>query len=175
MKLSLALAALATATALSATAAQAADLYKPDPVMAMASPSFNWDGFYAGIGGAGSFYNTGVTIGQVEVEAGVNFTSGDFLFGAEALVGWAINNAGTNSAVIGAEGRLGYLVTPEVLLYLSGGGVHYFNGSTTFGTLGAGVEFAVTDDVSLDLEYKYLWNSAALNGHEIGASVLWHF
>jgi len=169
------LGALALATALTTGAAQAADLYTPDPAVAYASPGFDWDGFYAGIGGSGSFYNTGVSIGTVELEAGVNFTSGDFLFGVEALAGWGFNSIGANSGIIGAEARAGYLVDPSVLLYLSAGGVHYFNGSSTFGTLGAGVEFVVSDNVTYDVEYKYLWNSAALNGHEIGASVLWHF
>lgn len=175
MKLIRAFATVALASGLMTSTALAADMYAPDPAIAYASPGFDWDGFYAGIGGAGSFYNTGASVGQIEVEAGVNFTADQFLFGVEGLVGWGFNSNGTNGVVIGAEARAGYLVAPEALLYLSGGVVHQFNAPNTFGTIGAGVEFALTDDVTLDLEYKYLWNSAALNGHEIGASVLWHF
>lgn len=173
MKLARTLGALAVATALSTTMAHAADL--PDAAMAYASPTFDWDGFYAGVGLAGSAYNTGVTIGQVEGVAGVNFTSGQLLFGAEIYAGWAVNNGGAGSGLVGGEVRAGYLVDPAVLLYISGGGQFFTNGAVGLGTVGAGVEFAVTDDVTLDFEYKFLWNNAALNGHQIGASVLWHF
>lgn len=172
MKFARTLGALAVATALS-TGAYAADM--PDAAMQYASPAFAWDGFYAGLGVAGDAFNGGVNAGQIEAEIGVNYTVDQFLFGVEAFGGWAFMNNSTNSALLGAEARIGYLVAPEALLYLSGGAVHYFNGSTSYATIGGGAEFAVSSDVSIDLEYKYLYNSAAVYAHEIGASALWHF
>lgn len=169
MKFARTLGALAVAATMSTSA------YAADMAVDYAMPGFDWDGFYAGVGIDGSAYNSGTTIGQVALEAGVNGTTGDFLFGAEIYGGWAVNNGGVSSAVIGGEVRAGYLVDPDVLLYVSGGGEYLSNGATTLGTVGAGVEFAVTNDVTIDMEYKFKWASAATYGHEIGASVLWHF
>ncbi len=39
-----------------------------------------------------------------------------------------------------------------------------------------GTEFAISDDVSIDLEYKYLgWSNTGNTGHSFGASANWHF
>lgn len=147
----------------------------PDPVISYASPSFNWDGFYAGVGVTGAAYSTSATIGSIELYAGANATSGSLLFGAEGSVGWARNFSGTDSFVLTGEGRFGYLVSGDALIYAALGVEHYTNGSTTLGAVGGGVEYAVTQDMTVDIEYKYLWDGAGLTGHKIGASALWHF
>lgn len=168
MKLTHTLGALLLAVGLS-TGAQAADYSAPY------SASFDWDGFYAGVGVSGAFYNTNRRLAEVDGIVGVNYMAGaDWLIGAEVFGGFSRNDINVTSGVIGAEARVGYLVAPEALMYLSGGGVHYFNGSTSLATVGGGVEFAVSSDISIDLEYKFQFNNA-LNGHQIGASVLWHF
>lgn len=168
MKLSRTISAIALAAALT-TGAQAADYSAP------ASSSFDWDGFYAGVGIAGSFFNGGNRVVQGEIEVGANFTSDNILFGVEAFVGYGYENvAALWGGVGGAEARIGYLVTPEALLYMSAGAVATAP-NTLYGTIGAGMEFAVADAMSIDLEYKFLYNSAAVYGSEIGASLLWHF
>jgi opacity protein-like surface antigen len=169
MKLSKTLGALLLATGLT-TGAQAADYSAPY------SPSFDWEGFYAGVGVSGAFYNTNRRFAEVDGILGVNFmAAADWLLGAEVFAGLARNDLNATSGVVGGEVRAGYLVAPEALMYVSGGGVHYFNGATTFGTVGGGVEFAVASDISLDLEYKFQFNGGGVNGHQVGASVLWHF
>lgn len=111
----------------------------------------------------------------------------------------------------GLSGRLGYLLTPNVLLYGSGGAnAIYSNNDTTFtyvdplsdeektetleyfgnlfGTIGGGVEVALSQAVSVDLEYEYGFSAAGLlaehipelsglssNSHTISAQVLFHF
>ncbi len=168
MKLSRTISAIALAAALT-TGAQAADYSAPS------SSSFDWDGFYAGVGIAGSFFNGGNRVMQGEIEAGVNFTSGDILFGVEAFVGYGYESvAALWGGMAGAEARVGYLMTPEALLYLSGGAVATAP-NTLYGTIGAGAEFALTSDMTLDLEYKFLYNNATTYGSEVGASLLWHF
>jgi opacity protein-like surface antigen len=168
MKLSKTLGALLLAAGLT-TGAQAADYSAPY------SPSFDWEGFYAGVGVSGAFFNTNRSFAEVDGIVGVNYMAGaDWLIGAEVFGGFARNDLNATSGVVGGEVRLGYLVAPEALMYLAGGGVHYFNGSTSFATVGGGVEFAVADDISIDLEYKFEFNNA-VNGHQIGASLLWHF
>lgn len=162
--------------AASGSAALAADpVITPDPVISYASPTFNWDGFYAGVGVTGATYSTNVNVGTIELYAGANATSGSMLFGVEGSVGWARNSANVDSFVVTGEGRLGYLVSSDALIYAALGVEHYTNGSTTLGAVGGGVEFAVTQDMTIDLEYKYLWDGAGLTGHKVGASALWHF
>jgi outer membrane immunogenic protein len=175
MKLKQTFGALLLAVGLS-TGAQAADYSAPY------SPSFDWEGFYAGVGVSGTsysvvFFNTpSLRFGEIDGVLGVNFMpAADWVLGAEIFGGLSRSlDFNFTSGVIGGEVRGGYLVTPEALMYVSAGAVHYFNIPITFGTVGAGVEFAVTDDISLDLEYKLQWNFPVY-GHQVGASVLWHF
>ncbi len=107
---------------------------------------------------------------------GVNFQSGSLVGGVEILADYAPfagDDAGVGGDVNGLEGRfLGTLAgrvgfaADEFLFYLSGGGaVLAANGTapldgdvgvTFFGwTVGAGAEFAVTEDVSLRADYRY--------------------
>lgn len=169
-----------SATALIATGAMTTGAMAADPVMTIEpayvapSASFDWDGFYMGVGITGLALNTGTNVGFADLIAGFNVTYGDVLFGAEAWVGGWGTNVPTSGWGYGAAARVGYLMTPEALLYVSGGGYGLATGGS-LGTVGAGVEFALNDYVSIDLEYKYWMTSIATTGHSIGASALWHF
>ncbi len=150
----------------------------PAPAPTYNSAAFDWDGFYMGVGIAGiSAPSTGVTAAQADLIAGINVTSGNVLFGAEVWVGGATNSVPSSSAELGAAARVGYLVSPEALIYAAGGVQYYINGGGTYATAGGGVEFTVAKDLSLDLEYKYgsRINLIPLVIHSFGASVNWGF
>lgn len=175
------LAAAALTICLGASGTNAADvpLIIDDRALEMASPSY-WDGFYAGIGAAAAYnIDFAETFGFLDAIVGVNVQADSFVFGAEAwLSGWRSNLAGPG-VTGGAEVRAGYLVTPEVLAYLSLGAVQFLQaGGGTYAQLGAGVEFGVTESMSLDFEYKYwkeISGAAVYQTHSVSTSALWHF
>ncbi|VAW20948.1 hypothetical protein MNBD_ALPHA12-1645 [hydrothermal vent metagenome] len=143
------------------------------------SASFDWNGFYMGLGITGLALSTGVTNGIGDIIAGVNATSGDVLFGLEGWIGGWTNTTPASGYDAGVDVRLGYLAAPEAVIYLSAGGailVPSGGVGTTYGTVGAGAEFALTNDVSLDVEYKYWMQSGgASTGNSFGASFNWGF
>ncbi len=196
--LSIAVPALMTTGALAHSPVVAPEPMTPAPTYK--SDGFNWGGFYMGLGISGSALavdnttsnddtasdddtafnnnrtfnnNTAFKTGYLDLIVGVNMTADSLLFGLE---GWISGFSGdwSNGFGAGAQARLGVLVSPEVLLYLAGGG--FIDTVDQYGTIGGGVEFAVTDNVSLDLEYKY-WMSlnSAVTGNGIGASLNWGF
>lgn len=156
--------------------ANAADLAYP-VVDEQSMPANTWNGFYAGVGLTGAYnINFAETFGFIDATVGANMQADSYVVGAEATVsGWKSTIAGPGLS-IGGEIRGGYLVTPETLLYLSGGAMHYITGGATYGQVGAGVEFAVAENTSVDLEYKY-WHQigGVYQTHSLSTSVLWHF
>ncbi|WP_027833419.1 outer membrane protein [Maritalea myrionectae] len=171
---------ITTSTLLMSGAALAADPVEYPPLPEeYESNGFDWDGFYAGIGLSGSsLSNDTNTVNRAYVDAiiGFNATYNDFLVGVE---GWANVHDAINIADygygIGVEGRMGYLVTDSVLVY-GGIGQYLFDGGALYSTAGIGTEFAISDEMSLDLEYKYWYTQANdYSGHSLGASALWHF
>jgi len=168
--------------AASALLASGAIAHEAVPVPAPVEPTyssagFDWDGFYMGLGITGLALNAGVNAGMADVIGGVNITSGDVLFGLEGWIGGFTTSVPSSGYDLGVEA--GYLVAPEAVIYLSGGGVLFATsggGTATYGTLGAGVEFALSDNVSLDLEYKYWVRSVGkVTGNSLGASLNWGF
>jgi outer membrane immunogenic protein len=155
----------------------------PAPAAPMEEPPLNtWTGPYAGVTlgyafagstDVGSPYDNeidtdGFLLGGF---AGYNYQVGNMVAGAEADIGYSWedgSNAGFDSES-GVEGslraRLGYVVSPSVLLYataggaakdleVSGGGVSDSN--TMIGwTAGAGADIMVTDNVFGRVEYRY--------------------
>jgi outer membrane immunogenic protein len=151
---------LAAAVAFSTAPAFAADLPAPPPPQApaayvpVAAPIYNWSGIYVGInggygfgtsnwgalvpGGTGSG-NFDVNSGLVGGTVGVNFQTGQFVFGVEADVDWSdINGSTTNITSCGGDtctfqtqndwlgtvrGRIGYAFD-RVLLYATAGGAY---------------------------------------------------
>lgn len=157
---------------------QAADVIYPvyDLPVAPAAGGFDWDGFYAGVGVSGSVWGGGARSIGGSATVGANATFDSFLVGIEGSAHYGYSNATDDwGYVLGLEGRAGYLVTPEVLVYLSGGAAYLDPAPSDWYTAaGGGVEFAVTDQMSVDVQYRYLWASGS-SANSVGVSALWHF
>ncbi|SFO70632.1 outer membrane immunogenic protein [Mesorhizobium sp. NFR06] len=186
MKTNLKFAPLAAALGLFAFggAAFAADVVSeepPAPAPVAELPVASWAGPYAGInlgyGFGGHVKAPGVdakTKGFIGgVFGGYNWQQDNFVYGAEADLGYNGTKGSDNglSAKTGIEGslraRLGYAVTPEILLYGTGGlaakdqkiddsftGVHDNKGMLGW-TAGAGTDIKITDNVFGRVEYRY--------------------
>lgn len=168
--------AAAALTFSGAAAVQAADLgvvVMDDPVM-MSDPGFDWDGFYAGLGVSGAAWSNGLTVGMLEGVVGANVTAGHVLFGVEGTFGVGMDSLSAFGWQVAGDGRLGFLATPDVVFYASGGGAYFSLPAQFFGTVGGGVEFAVNDDWSLDAEYEY-WFNPTFTAHTVKLSALHHF
>lgn len=155
----------------------------PVPSAPMEQPPLNtWSGPYAGVtlgyafSGStevGSPYNNdigtdGFLLGGF---AGYNFQVGNMVAGAEADIGYSWedgSNAGLTSES-GVEGslraRLGYVVSPSVLLYATAGGAAkdlevsgggFSDSNTMIGwTAGGGADIMVTENIFGRVEYRY--------------------
>ncbi|MCX5493240.1 porin family protein [Kaistia dalseonensis] len=173
----------AAALALSTASVLAADLtYEPAPAAMAAPVGFSWTGPYVGaIVGYGwgdatahhTFYNNSVNTdgAQIGVYGGYNFDLGNqIVVGAEADVNWA-DTTGYNAPDRFKENwdstvraRAGYSFG-RVMAYGTGG-IAFAGGKveTAAGddsnahvgwTVGAGVEAAVTNNITARLEYQY--------------------
>ncbi len=143
------------AAALLSSGAMAADLIIPTtPEPIYESAGFSWDGLYAGVE-AGGLFGDDVTQGVLGGVVGVNFTVADpIIVGLELQGDYVFENEDDDVGDAGlflALGRVGAVVTDQVLVYAAGGfGVTAIDGDTTgVYALGAGVEFAVADNVSV--------------------------
>ncbi|TIP00503.1 MAG: porin family protein [Mesorhizobium sp.] len=185
MKTNLKFAPLAAALGLFAFAgtAFAADVVSeepPAPAPVAELPVASWAGPYAGInlgyGFGGHVKAPGVdakTKGFIGgVFGGYNWQQENFVYGVEADLGYNGTKGSDNglSAKSGIEGslraRLGYAVTPEILLYGTGGlaaknqkiddtlGAHDSKGMLGW-TAGAGTDIKITDNVFGRVEYRY--------------------
>ena len=156
----------------------------PAPAVPMEEPPVNtWSGPYAGVtlgygfsgeteaeavAGSNTIGTDGFLLGGF---AGYNYQVGNMVAGAEADIGYSWEegeNAGLTSES-GVEGslraRLGYVVSPNILLYataggaakdleLSGGG--FSDNNTMLGwTAGAGADVMVTENIFGRVEYRY--------------------
>lgn len=135
-------------------AAQAADLIIPTtPQPIMESYGFDWNGFYAGVRAGGSFVDGFDTQGLIGAAAGVNFIVADpILLGVEVTGDYLFENDDFDSyGEFFVNGRVGAVLTDSVLVYALGGvGIAAFDDdSVGLYQLGGGVEFAVTDAVTV--------------------------
>jgi len=151
------------AAALMVGGAHAADLIIPTtPQPIYQAAGFDWEGMYAGVRVGGQFTGTNVpgfanqinntTYGVVGAAVGVNFIPVDpILIGAEVTGDYLWGNNVTSSSEFFANLRVGAVVTDAALVYAIGGlGVSNANNvSTGVFQLGGGVEFAVTDAVTV--------------------------
>jgi len=143
------------AVALLSVGAQAADLIIPTtPQPIYEAAGFDWEGLYAGVRAGGVFTNTGAndTYGVLGGVVGVNFLPADpFLVGLEVSGDYIFGNNIDSTGDFFANVRAGAVVTDAALVYAIGGvGVRTSNNvSNSVYQLGGGVEFAVTDVVSV--------------------------
>jgi outer membrane immunogenic protein len=149
------------AAALLAGGAQAADLIIPTtPQPIYEAAGFDWEGLYIGARAGGVFsdndFGDNDTYGLLGAAVGVNFVPVDpILLGLEVTGDWVFGED-DNSADFFANVRAGAIVTDSVLVYALGGvGITSYDdngvGDDSVGRyqLGGGVEFAVTDAVSV--------------------------
>ena len=152
------------AAALMVGGAQAADLIIPTtPQPIYEAAGFDWEGLYVGVRAGGQWVGTNdygnigagaaITQGVVGAAVGVNFIPVDpFLLGVEVTGDYVWgNNLATGEFF--ANLRAGAVVTDSVLVYAIGG-VGVQTGPNNAGSaglyqLGAGVEFAVTDAITV--------------------------
>jgi outer membrane immunogenic protein len=117
--------------------------------------TFDWSGFYAGV--YGGLQNSGAA-GQVALglQAGINADFGFYLLGGEIAVhGLAEGEAEVGNSSYGQIlGRAGLIVSDNVLVYAAGGyGIDLGAPENGEALIGAGVEVAVSDTISLDAQY----------------------
>lgn len=150
------------AAALLAGGAQAADLIIPTtPQPIYEAAGFDWEGLYVGVRAGGQFvgsdaslyagYPINSTSGVLGAAVGVNFIPVDpFLIGAEVTGDYIWNNSFSTGEFF-ANLRAGAVLTDSVLVYAIGGlGTNNRTGfNQAVYQLGAGVELAVTDSVSV--------------------------
>jgi outer membrane immunogenic protein len=180
----LALLALAASGIAYAADLSVAPLYKAPPVVA--TPAYNWSGFYLGLNGgggwgtsnwdsAGSFNLSGGVVGGT---AGLNWQTGHAVLGLEGDVDWSSLKGSTTSAACPAgcttaddwlatvRGRAGYAFD-RFMPYVTGGlavgdikaSTPGFAGATQTNagwTAGGGVELALTSNWTAKAEYLHV-------------------
>ncbi|MGA2493768.1 MAG: outer membrane protein [Roseiarcus sp.] len=167
-----------------ASSAMAADLptrkAPPAPAQYYAPPAFSWTGFYVGVnggwgGGTGGGDLGSPTGGLVGGTVGYNYQIGQFVAGLEGDWDWAdINKSGAIGStsysnkidqLVTARVRAGYAID-RALLYVTAGyagaedkvSVPTAFSSTDWrsgGAVGAGLEYAFTNNISAKAEYIY--------------------
>lgn len=173
---------IAVAGVLSTTAVSAADLataYQPAAVAYSPASAFNWSGFYAGVNGGYGWgeFSGGGTVERLNgvlggVQLGYNHDFGGFVLGVEGDIQLANMKQTVGIVTMGIEqfgtvrARAG-LAVDRFLPYVTGGlavangnmsssaPAHSENKVHVGWTIGAGVEFAATDNITLKTEYLY--------------------
>ncbi|MGB3339146.1 MAG: hypothetical protein WBA73_18375 [Devosia sp.] len=152
----------ASLAAIGSASAQAADLIIPTtPQPIYEAAGFDWEGLYVGVRAGGQFvgsdaslyagYPINSTSGVLGAAVGVNFIPVDpFLIGAEVTGDYIWNNSFSTGEFF-ANLRAGAVLTDSVLVYAIGGlGTNNRTGfNQAVYQVGAGVELAVTDSVSV--------------------------
>ncbi len=118
---------------------------------------FDWNGFYAGLYGVGQFSPVGGTQMGLGISLGASAQFDMFVLGAEvAYHGLNEGNLPTTTSYGQVLVKAGVLVTDDVLLYAAGGyGIDLGPPDESHALLGAGIEFAVSDNISLGAQYLH--------------------
>ena len=122
------------------------------PVSTGNAAPFNWDGFYAGVMGAGRLSGSRGDFG-LGIDLGVATTINFVLAGAEVEI-MGLGGTG-NTPYVQGVGRAGVLLTANTLLYGAAGyGAPLGNGPESGDMLvGGGVELGLTNEVSVRAQY----------------------
>lgn len=182
--------ALLAGTALLTTQAFAADLIIETPMEpGVVTVSGNWDGAYLGVFGG---YASGelTDAGTADIDGWlVGFAAGYDVYLADSIVGGIVADIAWNDIADATDtftsdwngslrARLGYdagAFLPYVtggLAFISGNDATSGDSNTHWGwTVGAGVEVAVSEQLSLDLQYRYTdYATAEYGGFDVGAT-----
>lgn len=126
------------------------------PVAGAGTSGYDWNGFYAGFFGAVQ-HNSSDDSTQLGagIAAGVNAQFDFILVGGEVTLE-GLTDQQLDTAYGTVIGKAGVVLTDDVLLYAAAGYGRDLGGSARSDLLlGGGVEFAVTDDVSLKAQYLH--------------------
>lgn len=173
----------AFATALMGTAAFAADLTIPaSPEPILDSEGLSWEGLYIGAIGGG-YSEDGDAQGFIGGVIGGNVYVADPIFvGGELQANYYFENDYYYDAwEVLALGKIGVVVSPGFAIYATAG-VGYSEDSDNYSTseylLGAGIEAAVTESVSLRgdvLAYGYPDSGEMFTGARASVGLFYHF
>ena len=155
--------------------AVAADLPAKAPPMYAPVLAYNWTGPYLGINaGGGWLKDEGVNHngGLIGVTLGYNVqTGGPWVWGLEGDIGYFSQSEQKYLGTV--RGRIGY-ATDRLLPYITGGlAVMSDDGSARAGwTVGAGLEYAIAQNISVKGEYLYVNpNGSVLRGSILRAGL----
>lgn len=179
------LAAAACASAALTGGAYAADAItypttaSPEPVPVYENAGFDWNRFYAGISAHAQDYDGDTTDWEygLGVQAGVNAQFDFYLLGGEVSLS-GLTNGDTDRTYGQVLARGGLVVTDETVIYAAGGyGVDLSAATEEHWLAGGGVEFAVTDDVSLRAQYLHGFGTTdgAADMNQVSFGVNYHF
>lgn len=147
-----------------------------DAAIPVTSTEFDWNGFYAGVYGVTQVSPGGAMQYGLGVDLGLNARFEFVLVGAEIAYQATTGGAG-GIGTVRTIGRVGVAATDEIVLYAAGGlGLDLGLAADPGALLGGGVEFAVSDDVSIRGQYLYgvpLGGAAPADQITIGAN--FHF
>jgi outer membrane immunogenic protein len=200
------LAALMAGVASSAMAADLPTRKAPPAPVYTAPPIFSWTGFYVGVNGGWGGGTRGKDFGNVDGglvggTVGYNYQiNNQFVLGVEGDWDWAdLKKNGGNALgnyyknkvddLVTVRARAGYAID-RALLYVTGGyagaedkisvpGVYSSNEWRNGGVIGAGVEYAFTNNISAKAEYLYAplgdktyWNGTSSAKSDLNLSLV---
>jgi outer membrane immunogenic protein len=175
------IALIAILVATSVSGARAADLISyptstAQQVPVAAGPAYDWSGFYSGIYGVYQRSPVGGDQYGLGIDAGVNTTFNYFLAGAEVAVHGLGGGAGatTYGQVVG---KAGVLVTDNTLVYGAAGyGIDLGVPDESDALVGGGLEYAITDSVSVRAQYLHGFPVSGDNAKEqVSLGAQFHF
>lgn len=164
----------ATLAALAAPALAADMPEEPAAPAPMADGTNIWDGGYVGVG-VGAYLNG--PPGQVAIatgEIGANFSPSDgFLLGIEGSGLLYLDGSGDSEFFV--HGKAGVTMGQAAIYGLAGVGTYNF-GASNLWDIGAGVEFALADNWSVDTEvFDRGVFGQSLSAIQVQAGVRYHF
>jgi outer membrane immunogenic protein len=147
----------------------------PEPVPVYDNAGFDWTGFYAGVYGTAQDYNNNWEYG-LGVDLGANYQFDFFLLGGEVAFS-GLGNGTTGRGYGQALARGGVVVTDEMLIYAAGGYGGDFSSGDRHWLAGGGLEYAVTDNISLRGQYLHGFaaNAGATDTNQITFGANFHF
>jgi outer membrane immunogenic protein len=172
--------AIAALIAAAPAAVRAADplavTLSTDNSLPVTDTEFDWNGFYAGVYGVTQASPAGGTQFGLGLDLGINARFEFVLVGAEIAVQGLGGGTGS-SAYLQGLARAGVVATDDVIVYAAGGlGVDLGPVGGTDALLGGGVEFAVTEAVTLRGQYLHGFAITGANPkNQVSVGANFHF
>jgi len=160
------------------SSALATDLYTPPAGVAVFDEAgTDWSGFYFGVYGEFTHVNVGpgVNVWGVGKRIGYNFDTGNIIFGVEGAAEYQWQTPSWDVQVVG---RLGVELGDAALLYATAGVGHVTAPvASNYATVGGGIEYMVTENVSIrgDYKYKAIIPGGAPDSHNFSIGLSYHF